>query len=72
MSEVSVLWIACMKSNTKLKMYTIEINTEVFSIIELVIISIESPIIKQIRVVTLLAMELKKLTLGNKHMPSSA
>lgn len=70
--DVNVLWIACMKSSTKLKIYNIDSNVDVFYMMAFVIIYIESPIIKHINVVTLFAMELKKLTLGNKHTPSSA
>lgn len=70
--EVRVLWMACMNSSTKLKMYIMAISTEVLAIMELVIISMESPIMRHISVVTLLAIELKKLTLGNKHMPNKA
>jgi hypothetical protein len=48
------------------------IRTEFFYNIAPVIISIESPIIKHTNVVTLSAMEEKKVTLGNKQIPKSA
>jgi len=35
----------------------------------LVIISIESPAIIDARVVTVILIELKKMTLGNRHIP---
>jgi hypothetical protein len=53
-------------------MYIIAKRIEYFSKIKPVIIYIESPIIKHTKVVTLLASEEKKLTLGKRQMPSKA
>lgn len=72
MSEVNVLWIACINRSTKLNIYSIVRSMEFFYRIESVIIYIESPIIKHTKVVTLLASEEKKLTLGNRQIPSNA
>ena len=71
-SEVSVLWMACINSKTKEKMYTIPRIIEFFSVMALVIISMESPIIKHTKVVMLFDIDEKKDTLGNKQMPSKA
>lgn len=67
--DVNVLWIACMNKSTNEKMYTIARVTEFLSIIAAVIICIESPIINETSVVTDFESELKKDTLGKRHIP---
>ena len=71
-NEVRVLWIACMNSSTYEKIYKMAKNVEFFYVIALVIISIESPIIRQTKVVTLSDMDEKKLTFGKRQSPRRA
>lgn len=61
--------MACMNKSTNENMYTTTKVIEFFYIIASHIIDIESPIINETNVVTLLAKELKKLTFGKRHIP---
>jgi hypothetical protein len=63
--------MACINKKTNENIYIITIIALYFYIAAPVIIYIESPIIKDTKVVTALERELKNLVFGNKHIPSN-
>jgi hypothetical protein len=63
--------MACMNNRTKVKIYIITTKEYDFYIADADIIWIESPIIKDTKVVTDFDNVQKNLTFGNKHRPSN-